>query len=343
MDKLNRYDYVKSVVEVHVLEKTMITKNTMEELLKEKNIETVFSVLTKAGYFKGGKRKLTKHNYDELLMESVEDFTSHFLDSVHGVRFLDMIFLEYDIYNIKSILMKNDTNLNYPSQTIKLPRERALYYEEIETSLPPIVPSQYDILYKEAKEVYEEKGSKGIQEYLDRKFFALMLEIAVKSEIPMFLSYAKSRIDFYNILFVFRAMKIWENHGKKDNEKALPIIEENLIKGGRIPFGEILDLPFLSQIRLTDFFENSFYGKDLIEGIRVYGYDKDLSILEKCMDNYLIHLCKDYQFTALGPEPIFGYLIGRKYEVINIRLILTALFLKVPEEIIRERLRDSYV
>lgn len=343
MNKLNPYQYARAVVETHSEEKKMLTKDTMERMLTEKNIEFILQELRRAGYFNETDIRLTKHNYDELLMESVEEFASVFSINQPKYEFLDMFFLEFDIYNIKSILMKRDKDLNYPARVLNIPKLRAVHYKKISEGFLPMYATKYDDLFWKAKAVYEEKGSKELQEYLDETFFDMLLKLARDSGIPMFLAYAQSKIDFYNLMFFLRSIKIWETIGNPPKEKALKIIESKLIKGGHIANYDIISLANMSQIQIQEFFENSFYGTSLEEGIRIYGYDKDLSILEKCMDNYLIGLCREHQFTSVGPEPIFGYLLGRRYEIINIRLILTSLFLKVPEEIVKERLRDTYV
>lgn len=342
MYKINRYDFAKAVVETRVLEKKMLSGPVIAKFLREKDINAIYKELKSSGYFKNSIKNLTKNNYDELLMTSFEEFIKEITYQATSYEFLDLIFLEYDIFNIKTIIMEKGNDLNYPTRPIEIPRERMERFLSLSQGTWFFIPSKYDSLYQEGEEIYQNEGAKKLQEYLDRKYFELILEISEQSGIPLFVQYSKSKIDFYNIMLVLRMIKIAERNKQIDKPLVEITMRENLIAGGYLALDDLISLYGKSQFKLKEYFSNSIYDTYFAEGIKVYGYDQDLSILERCMDNYLIHLCIQNKNIALGPEPIFGYLMGRKYEMINIRLILTSIFLNVPEHIIKERLRESY-
>ena len=216
-------------------------------------------------------------------------------------------------------------------------------YGELSEGAWFFIPSKYDSLFNEAKELFESEGAKKLQEFLDRKYFSLLSEISKQTDVPLFINYSKSKIDFYNLMLVLRMDKIARRNTRLTKEMIEQEMREGLMDGGSLPLEDCIDFYKMSVNKKKEFIRNSKYDSYLTEGMKVYGYDYDLSILERCMDNYLITMCKENKNIALGPEPIFGYLMGRKYEMINIRLILTSTFLNVPESIIKERLRETYV
>lgn len=54
-------------------------------------------------------------------------------------------------------------------------------------------------------------------------------------------------------------------------------------------------------------------------------------------------LMKDSKFVTFGPERILSYIYAKETEIKLIRIIMVGKLNNVAEEVIRERLRDSYV
>ena len=48
------------------------------------------------------------------------------------------------------------------------------------------------------------------------------------------------------------------------------------------------------------------------------------------------------KYIALGPEPVIAYLMAKETEIKNLRIIFTGKINRLPENTIRERLREAY-
>lgn len=64
---------------------------------------------------------------------------------------------------------------------------------------------------------------------------------------------------------------------------------------------------------------------------------------EVITDNYLLDMIRPVKFIPFGPERVFGYLCGFTTEVFNLKLVLGGKVHRIEENLLKERLRKTYV
>lgn len=67
------------------------------------------------------------------------------------------------------------------------------------------------------------------------------------------------------------------------------------------------------------------------------------SAFERWCDNQLIETIKPQKYNPFSAGPLVAYLLARENEIKTVRIILTAKYNELPEEQIRERIREMYV
>lgn len=86
---------------------------------------------------------------------------------------------------------------------------------------------------------------------------------------------------------------------------------------------------------------------DYLEGTAYAGGAQALrespSAFERWCDNQLIETIKPQKYKPFTAGPLVAYLLARENEIKTVRIILTARFNDLPEEQIRERIREMYV
>jgi len=89
----------------------------------------------------------------------------------------------------------------------------------------------------------------------------------------------------------------------------------------------------------------SAYGfRDLfLEGTEALTETGKFTTLEKLLDNKLIEYVKSAKYVPFGIEPLAGYLIAKDNEIKIARIILAGKLAGISPELIRERLRETYV
>jgi V/A-type H+/Na+-transporting ATPase subunit C len=169
------------------------------------------------------------------------------------------------------------------------------------------------------------KDPQRIDIILDKYMFEHMRQIVASINNDFISKYISTLIDVTNIKTLLRVKRL---------NKDISFFRELIIDGGK-----------LDRTTLTSLFSESFDGISHRLNSGDYGglLKDDVQGLEKNIDNYLMNYMKKAKFINLGPEPIVVYMYAREAEIKNIRIILVGKLNKVSENLIRERLRDSYV
>ena len=91
------------------------------------------------------------------------------------------------------------------------------------------------------------------------------------------------------------------------------------------------------------YFIRSPYHKSLIRLNDIYTRDRDFALMEKEMDNILISILRESRYSTLSVEPVIAFTLAMEFELRNIKLIIESRNSNVPETVIKERLRSTYV
>ena len=67
------------------------------------------------------------------------------------------------------------------------------------------------------------------------------------------------------------------------------------------------------------------------------------SAFEKWCDDEIIKYIQSAKMTAFGISPLIAYILAREMEIKAVRIILSGKHNNLPQETIRERLRETYV
>ena len=65
--------------------------------------------------------------------------------------------------------------------------------------------------------------------------------------------------------------------------------------------------------------------------------------LELFCDNFLLEYVKKTKFITAGLEVLIAYLIAKENEIKLLRSILTGKINEIPAQIIRERMRETFI
>jgi len=71
--------------------------------------------------------------------------------------------------------------------------------------------------------------------------------------------------------------------------------------------------------------------------------EKSLSSFERWCEDLLIRKIRPQKYNSFTIDPLAAYLIARDNEIKTVRIILLGKLNQLPEDIIRERLREMYV
>ncbi len=185
-----------------------------------------------------------------------------------------------------------------------------------------------------AKEAFDKTGDpRRIDTVLDRACYEDMLAAANATGEAALVGWLRTRMDLTNILITLRILRMGMG------ELGSGFLSESLLLGGTLG---------------TDFFTAAYgAGEEGLWGslnrtpyerlTRVEGDPRPLSAVERAADDLYMELVRKDAKVPFGATVVGGYLVGWEVAVKNLRIILAAKDAELNAEVIRERIKLSYV
>jgi V/A-type H+-transporting ATPase subunit C len=157
--------------------------------------------------------------------------------------------------------------------------------------------------------------------------------IAQKLDYSFISDYFRHRIDLGNLKMFFRAKYL-----------GLPKerIDKYLLTGGFYSPDLLLDNYDLSFSEIAEKIHFTPYRK-LWEAVADVIEEKETFVeLERSIEDYLIRYLKKARYIVFGPEPIFAFGLAKRRELGLIRILGMGKLNRIPSDILKERLGETY-
>lgn len=328
-------EYAYSVGRIRVIEKRLLNKNDFDRMIDARTPEDALKVLLEAGYSSDGD-SMSPYGYELLLKEEQKKVYKLLKEIAPEPEVFNLFLYRNDYHNAKALIKEefsgqNADNILIEPGTITGERLRTLIrdrnFEELHPALHEAIEESIDTFNRT-------KDPQIIDIILDRACFRQMKEAADASKHDFVINLVAAWIDLSNIRTFLRIKVL----GKSSD-----FLQKSLLPCGKIhheAFLRNLDNPLDSFI---DEIKNQPYEPLYQEGIEGLNNTGNLTGFEKISDNYIISLVRKALYISLGIEPLIGYLIAKEMEIKNARIVMVGKINNIPEDIIRERLRDTYV
>ena len=167
---------------------------------------------------------------------------------------------------------------------------------------------------------------------LDRACYRDML-MAVQGR-DFALKLVQKKIDLTNLMMCVRILRM------KSGEAGKMLLSEALLAGGTLTHEQLLDWFLGGEEFLWERMSYSSYDR-LARTVRES--DGSLTAVERNVDDAWMQEIKTALYIPYGTEVLIAYLLARETEVRNLRILLAGKEAELPAQIIRERIRESYV
>lgn len=317
-----RYAYITG--RIRALEARLLDKLKLERMVAATSAKASLSELEETDYGPYVSQLKDINDFEDLLSDELKRLY-FFIDKWSLDRELtDLFRLRYDFHNLK-VFLKNKF------------KEKPLPLEELPfANLGTVNPlkigeaKEFLQIQKEATRAFEEsKNPQDIDIILDKEYYKLCLGKAEESENRFVMDLFRMEIDLINIKTFFRCRTL-----KKDKDFFSKVF---------IPGGTLTERLFL------EFYENeesAFLRKLFVTPYDrvVVGYEKEgLKGLELSCDNFLLEYVKQTKLVTAGLEVLIAYLIAKENEIKLLRSVLTGKINEIPAQMIRERMRETFI
>jgi len=336
MLKINQDDYAYSTARIRAKEIKLLDSARLERMLEAVTPEEAYKTLNEAEYGTGGDSAGNVYSFETLLSEEMKKTYALLEEIAPQIEVVRAFQRRHDFFNVKVLLKAEFMNQDPPAilmdtgtfdkEAIKtMIRERD--YDEMPAIMRQAIADIYDIFPRT-------QDPQIVDSILDKASYE-QLAVDLKGIDNQFLhELADIMIDITNIKTFIRARIIG---------KTWDFLKKQLVRGGEISekiYSENNDKPvnsFVGDIRHTR------YGDVVYKGWELYKARKNISGLEKLLEDYLMETVRKARLITMGVEPFIAWLFAKEAEIRNVRIIMTGKINGLSNDLIRERLRMVYV
>jgi len=336
MLKVNQDDYAYSASRIRAREIKLLDSNRFDRMLVAASAEEAYKALTEADYGFGGDSANDFHSFEVLLSEEMKKTFSLLYEIAPQIEVVKAFQRRYDYFNVKVLLKAEFQNIEPPSilidtgtfdkeEIVRIIRERD--YEELTPIMHEAILNIYDVFSRM-------HDPQAIDLLLDKASFKQFTSDLFDTDNDFLHSIAKITIDITNMKMYIRARAI---------NKTEDFIKKILLEGGEIPISLFLENIEKPVEALIEALHDTKYKDVMKKGFEMYKERKNASELEKLLDDYFMVFLQQAKLITIGVEPFIVHLFAKETEIRNVRIIMTGKINNLPADLIRERLRLSYV
>lgn len=341
MIKVREEDYAYASGRIRAIEPKLLGPGHYGRMIEANDAEEAFRILTDYGYGYGGGGASGVFAFERLLTEEMKKTYALLDEIVPQTEIIRVFQRKYDYFNIKVLLKAEFSGVEPPSilmeagtvagdELARIIRERD--YEGLTDLMVQTIEEVQDVFTRT-------QDPQAIDLLLDRASYRQLASDIGGIDSPYLKEIAEIIIDTTNIKMYIRAALL---------KKPAAFVRKLLLPGGSIPEDAYLVYAEESAgVSVDDTFMENFNGSRYAEAVRK-GWEscktsKSSSMLEKLMDDLLMDYIRKARMVTIGVEPVIAYLFAKETEIKNVRIIMTGRINKLPQDMIRERLRKGYV
>jgi len=333
---LDNERYAYAVGRVRAMERGLLDRSRIDRMVEASSAEEALKVLGETAYAEYLSALNSIFDYDRILERELHRIYLEMRRFSPEPELVGLFACKFDYHNLKVLFKalkmgeKRDDLLVKEAGNLPL----ALLVRAVSEDNFIYLPSKMSQAAVRLAEAFRLEVN---PQLVDLVFDGAMFEeIFEKLEIvasPFLTKYFQYLVDLTNIKTFLRVKRA--NQTREFLEQAL------------LPFGT-LDLRRLVQLGdplevLVDRLMTTEYAQVVEDGIQTYQRTDSLTRYEKLADNFLLRYLKKAKYVTFGPEPLAAYLLAKENEIKLIRIIMVGKINQLPNEEIKERLRDVYV
>ena len=333
MDKMK---FSQVIPRIRVYETKLLDKSKIDRMIDSNSANDALKVLQETEYSSLMMNVKSAEDYEVILGEELKRLYQVMYD-ISPVKFpVDLMSIKYDYQNVKVILkgifLKEDLScLLIPVGTYDVFKLK----DSIENSeLRDLAPIMREAIEEVMINFESTKDPQMIDIILDKYMFKALVQIKHEIKDAFIDKYVVALIDSTNLKTLLRVKK--QNKGRE-------FLESVIIDGWSIDKDKFLGMlnDAIENISTKLLFTN--YAEFIKTGIEYYTKTNSVSLLEKLVDNFIMNMMKNAKIIPFGVEPLIAYIYAKETEIKIIRIIMVGKLNNISGEIVRERLRDSYV
>lgn len=320
-------DYTYAVARIRAMEMTLFSSATIEQLMGMKSYENCLQFLMEKGWGDAN----TPLEAEAILAKETEktwQVIGELLKDKQDV--FDVFSYQKLFHNLKSAIKESMTSDSHGT----------IYFDDCKidgASMAKIIQEKDfqalpDFMREVAKEAYESflhtRDGQLCDILVDQAALIAIYEAGKKAEDSIIRDYAESVVAVANIKIAVRSQK---------TAKSLDFMKRAMASCDSLNIERLMVAALAGVDAICEYLLGTKYA-DGAEALKI-----SPSAFECWCDNQLIETIKPQKYNPFSVGPLVAYVLARQNEIKTVRMILTGKLNDLPEEQIRERIREMYV
>lgn len=317
-------DYIYAVARIRSKELALFGKQTIDQLMSCRTYADCIRMLTDKGWGNptDSPEKMLTAEHDKtwaLMRELVEDMSV-----------FDVFLYSNDYHNLKAAIKQACISDEVPDiymskGTVNVDTIKTAVNEKNFAMLP-------EDMQKCAEEAYEIQlkthDSQMCDVVIDRAALEAIYKKGIESGTELFEGYARLKCVAADINIAIRGCK---------TGKDMEFLRKALVPVDTLDIEALIEAALNGTEAIYEYLENTIYA-DAVPEIK-----KSPSAFERWCDNEIIEHIRPQQYNPFTISPLAAYILARENEIKSVRILLSGKLNNLPEDSIRERLREMYV
>lgn len=339
MKKLQATEYMYASARIRALENRLVGRERMEALVEARSAEEVMDRLAEYGFALPEDAAPTGETLsalrEELLLAMLREAFTEAEAAVPDPAVFRYLRYPYDVNNLKVAVKCHYRGLS-PRELLfdfgTVPAEAV--EEAVREGRYEAFPPELAAAAPRAREAYDRTGDpRVIDSILDRACYGAMLREATEGGDPTLLSWLRAKLDLVNLTVCLRILRMGQG------ETGKTFLEDSFLSGGTLPESFFTEAYEGGEAAFWEALTPTAYARLA----NVEGDPRPLSAVEKAADDLFMELVREGARLPFGAPVVGGFLLGWETAVKNIRIVLAAKDAELSAEVVRERIRVSYV
>ena len=320
-------EYLSISSRVRAMETRLLTRDRLERMIDARDTGEALKVLAECGYGELSARDSAQ--LEQALSQARTGLFRELAAAVPDRRLVELFQLKYDYHNAKVLLKAKATGQEPGRLLVSGGRYEP---EQLEQGLHSCGDFFRGAVAR-AQEHMEQTGDPQQADLLlDRACFEEMGLLAKDCESRFLQDYVRLAVDAANLRSCVRCARLDKDEG---------FLKQVLMDGGSVPVSTLIRAQGAQAVNL---FRSGPLARaaELAQELARPGAGP-LTAFERECDNALMACQEKARRTPFGEEVVAGYLFAREAEQTAIRTVISGRLAGLDADVIRKRLRDSYV
>lgn len=327
--------YAYAVGRIRVLETKLLGSDKIDRMLDAPSAGDILKILAENEY--GQEQEIeTPHDYELLLSAELRKTYQLIETIIPNDEIIRLYPLQYDIHNLKVLLKSRLLGNMQDKYLVGIGTIPVEYLKNAAASGDySLLPDFLAAVLQEIDNIMSQRiDPQKIDILLDRAYYDRVFTVCSRKGNTFIKQLFIKRVDLINIKTLLRVKKIGEG---------FEFLNNLLLPHGSLEAGFFEKAIDGTLEELIHSVRNTEYGKVVTGGVQDFIKSGSLMVYERLMDNYILDYLKSHKYNPLGIEAIVGYLLAKENELKLVRMIMVGKINNIPNDRIRERLRDVYV